>query len=913
MSPEMALSGLLVDLFGTDAKLRRFFTFSSSPLLRGVVVQLPGGNTSMEHVCGEAVTVLRAHGLIEEELFVLLLRQFPRRRADISSVYKLWCPEGNELPEPKVDRKPTQAHGSTARPVRSSRIDGAPAPGSAKLASTVVARPPGRYSLFAVIGGALVSAALVVLYLLPDSEASVLLSQQAESGEYWAVGIAGEEPWARYDLVIIEHEYTVPGGQLRLPAGIARVAELRGHAALLHIIAQQPDRILEGLPVRRLGEGERPRLGKYFARMEAIQGSRLRIDIGKKDGVQVGDLYDIHNNYHQAGAPIGRAQVDEVFDLHAWATIERPFAVERDIDDFDLVYSQPAPRSTESYATVEILVVPFDPLDEMSEAQQSAGRTFAKRFAGDLAQEARAAKGVSIRYRVEEHVTLAAGEDDGHRRARELGRSHGSDIVIWGSIDCDSGDECAQPRFTIVDPARFKISPPKPGEMWPASGTDDFTASASLRLTPVVLGDLTYRARRFGDAAFYLKTALLKEGLGGTDRYIAGSRLIRALHASGRTEEARREGHVLIDEAQRTHQPQWISRISAELATVESYLGPPSSAPAEQLQVVSRQAGDSANEAYALCLLGLIEQRQRRLASAKQLYHAALDLYRRLDAPTSESRHGEAQALTMIGALELESKDGEAVDRARSAYVEALGIFRGLGDAGGVARISFELALLENTAGDLVSAHARLEEAVAIRRDSGASDAELELLIATADLTKIDAANEAPKKSHAISITIGSPEPTTRTAFAGSRGTAAGRREHTGPEALYSRPSRPDSISRSGMMQAKAGVALPQTNPDPLRVLMQHAIYKPNPDGDALAATRAYQLGLSGESETRFCIDKKGLPIEVKTVKNFPGDPHVDRICREALQSWRFKPVLVDGRPIKLCAVIVFNINLAGR
>ena len=94
----------------------------------------------------------------------------------------------------------------------------------------------------------------------------------------------------------------------------------------------------------------------------------------------------------------------------------------------------------------------------------------------------------------------------------------------------------------------------------------------------------------------------------------------------------------------------------------------------------------------------------------------------------------------------------------------------------------------------------------------------------------------------------------------------------------------------------------------PFSVVVGNAIYKPDPDKNALSATKASMFDKRpGSNETSFCVDVDGKTVDVKTKKKFPNDPKVDEICRDTIKKWRFKPFIVGGKPVKTCSVAEFN------
>jgi protein TonB len=92
--------------------------------------------------------------------------------------------------------------------------------------------------------------------------------------------------------------------------------------------------------------------------------------------------------------------------------------------------------------------------------------------------------------------------------------------------------------------------------------------------------------------------------------------------------------------------------------------------------------------------------------------------------------------------------------------------------------------------------------------------------------------------------------------------------------------------------------------------VMAQATYSPNPDPQALQQTKAARFDRTdGINITAFCVDVHGVVIEVETKQKFPDDPQVDRILRDTIASWRFKPFMVDGKPIKTCTERSFKLQ----
>ncbi len=98
-----------------------------------------------------------------------------------------------------------------------------------------------------------------------------------------------------------------------------------------------------------------------------------------------------------------------------------------------------------------------------------------------------------------------------------------------------------------------------------------------------------------------------------------------------------------------------------------------------------------------------------------------------------------------------------------------------------------------------------------------------------------------------------------------------------------------------------------------LSVLKARGIYTPDPKPSALAKTQA---GLGnrrpGSVKVEFCVGPSGRVSSSKVTGRFSGDPEVDRICRAAVETWRFKPASVGGKARTTCSDVTFRIEFDG-
>ncbi|MGH1340420.1 MAG: energy transducer TonB [Nannocystales bacterium] len=98
-----------------------------------------------------------------------------------------------------------------------------------------------------------------------------------------------------------------------------------------------------------------------------------------------------------------------------------------------------------------------------------------------------------------------------------------------------------------------------------------------------------------------------------------------------------------------------------------------------------------------------------------------------------------------------------------------------------------------------------------------------------------------------------------------------------------------------------------------LSVLKARGIYTPDPQAAALAKTKT-GLGsrAPGTVKVEFCVGPSGKVSSAKVARRFSGDREVDRICRAAVEKWRFKPARVGGKARTTCSDVTFRIEFDG-
>ena len=98
----------------------------------------------------------------------------------------------------------------------------------------------------------------------------------------------------------------------------------------------------------------------------------------------------------------------------------------------------------------------------------------------------------------------------------------------------------------------------------------------------------------------------------------------------------------------------------------------------------------------------------------------------------------------------------------------------------------------------------------------------------------------------------------------------------------------------------------------PLTSVLAQGIYVPDPDPKLIMMTKAARFDKTdGTVVIGFCVTINGSTTDLAVVTPFPGDPQIDQIMMDTIAKWRFKPFIVEGKPVKACTQRTFNIRFA--
>ncbi|WP_437933000.1 tetratricopeptide repeat protein [Sorangium sp. So ce341] len=575
----------------------------------------------------------------------------------------------------------------------------------------------------------------------------------AEGGQF-VVGLPRGHGWERGDWVLLSQAQ--PGLTAARPVAIAVLVEALADVARVMVL-HQTDARLDGAGARKIGKEERPQLGKHVGRVLRGDGGRVQIGVGKADGAVEGDVYTVRSA-RDANEIVGRVQVKELGDLHAWAVA---LDGEPAREGQPVVYLRAGDAGLfGAGAPVSILVVNFDPADEQDTREAKAGRGFAKQLANELGNAAAGLQGLTVRYEGSQRVRVDRSDEEGHAEARAIGKRFGAHIVVWGSMRCDKMG-CALPRFTVVEPERLERAAYRGNEVRGSFDDAGFTLKGAQPVEPValaaaILGSVAYDAQRYADARVYLGKALSQGVLQGEDELRGRKSLVHALYTQGQTVAAREQASVLMKRARTAGAARWEQSGRAALARIDFREGKVDAARAHlgAIRQWSEAAGDEGMLGFALHELAVLEARQGRVDGARKQYEKSLELSRRIG-----DVQGEAATLHQLAVLE--AQQGR-VDEARKQYEKSLELERRIGNVQGEAATLHELAVLEAQQGRVDEARKQYEKSLEFKRRIGDVEGEAatlhQLAVLEAQQGRVDEARKQYEKSLELKRRIGDVE-----------------------------------------------------------------------------------------------------------------------------------------------------------
>ncbi|WP_281325580.1 tetratricopeptide repeat protein [Polyangium sp. 6x1] len=570
-----------------------------------------------------------------------------------------------------------------------------------------------------------------------------------EGGEPSVIGLPSGHGWAEGDWVMFEvykKAYDEP-----IPAAFGVVKQVPGGNAdfvTVQILHQADVGSLDDARARKIPKSERVRLGKFVGRVLEVRPGEVRLDVGAKDGVMEGDVYELLSDRDHAS--IGRLRITQVEDMNAFARVIGLGPREGIRPEQAAIF---VPYASSTADPIRILVVNFDPHVTTDPEEARLGAGFAKEFAEAMA---RAADGSSmeVRYAQGERVRLGAGEEEAHESARQIGKRNGVDIVVWGAMRCRE-KACAQPRYTVVHPSAFVQRGYAGADVWMEKDLrfEESAAKDPLGLAAAMLGEVAFYAHRSKDAAMWLGRALASGVLVGDDELVALREIAFSMLDLDQRVAARQHINAMLARARAMNDAGWKHRALAELGRIDLEEGDLDAAQG-RLGAVWRWAlanEDVDEQGFVQLVLGDLEAKRGNFERARTLYDAGQASWHDIDKVDWDS----AIAVKIANVERIRGNTEEAV----RFYTQALELSHRGQSLPCEQCILASLGDIAMDKGELERARIYLEKALVTANGNGRNDAGFLALVTIARLRKIegniDEAFEYAKQAAAMTKRVG--------------------------------------------------------------------------------------------------------------------------------------------------------------
>lgn len=302
----------------------------------------------------------------------------------------------------------------------------------------------------------------------------------------FVVGLPAGHGWSRNERLFITRSDDISSEHT---IAVAWVLQTFPDAAKISVMYQLPSTPLIGASARLVRSDEQIRFEKYYVVGEPMKDGSFRLDRGKADQVDEGDVYEAREREHP-DVVAGRVRVTSVTAGHAYAEIVEELHPRAQWKEF--VFS--GGKDTREGGRTGIAVLPTRIADPQDPGQQSKRLQAQKVLAGLEKRIEETLPATEIRPVLEQ-----IGETDERAAARhavQAARRNGANIAVWAEIRCkDRG--CLSLKLARV---------PDSAEDEPVVETIavDTSSVFSLRGT---IGQVAAIAGRYEESSYYLRSS----------------------------------------------------------------------------------------------------------------------------------------------------------------------------------------------------------------------------------------------------------------------------------------------------------------------------------------------------------------------------------------------------------------------
>ena len=430
------------------------------------------------------------------------------------------------------------------------------------------------------------------------------------------------------------------------------------------------------------------------------------LNLGAGDLVRLGDYYHVLgpavSDADVAGRSLGRTtlgllRIVRLDGVTATASVEQGTAPAGSFVRF--IGTNPPDTVAGKKREVTLLVLRFT---------GEHGQRFSDRLVDELnTQVLRGYKQVHVRY----ETTSVQSLDGRQSQIRALGRKHGADVVVWGSVLCTDKRACIRPRVTMVSPDSRDILGVLREEPEKDIAYDELGKSALdqekrvLALASRLAGLALYQEDNYADAAWHFDRA--RQG-GEEDAEAVRSLLATCYERIGYwsaalqvAQEIREVGVRKKDTSMQALGHYWLSRMLQQRGEPQSAL-----AEAQKAENLYRAQGEPQRRMLALSL-GIIAE----IYEARGQLDETLRIRREELLPVFEK-------LGDIRELAVTQRKIADVYQARGQLAEALALLReqalpAVQRMGAIA----DVAAIYGRIADIYEVRGQLDEALRIRRE----------------------------------------------------------------------------------------------------------------------------------------------------------------------------------------------------
>ncbi|WP_143825620.1 tetratricopeptide repeat protein [Nannocystis exedens] len=302
----------------------------------------------------------------------------------------------------------------------------------------------------------------------------------------FVLGLPPNHGWRRGSRVVISQEKQWVGAQT---VAVAWVVDNFETAAKINVIFQRKGQTVEGGAATLYDGSKRLRFENYYAHMESRKGDRVTLNIGKYDGVVVGDYYEARKQ-SEPDYPLGLVRVIRVHEMSAEASVEE------EVEDFGTERHEFVLRTRTTLPSIKVAVAAVPREGAVPPSPEATKRDKREGLAGKLRARQAAPDG---KLEVDEFPSTPSGDPETLlQRLADGARARKASQVVWTGGVCAT-EPCPSIYYADVPKDPKEPLVPKPLLVPSAMGGDAADDQSAL------LGQIAYAGKAYEEASYRLR------------------------------------------------------------------------------------------------------------------------------------------------------------------------------------------------------------------------------------------------------------------------------------------------------------------------------------------------------------------------------------------------------------------------